>query len=290
MENLNVTIIGAGKLAKVFYEEFRNEFEFNLVGTDWQQFEKFDHLSTKNAFVIDNLSSDSLVSALQSTDVVVCMLAPSRERIIDQFRKGISLCQIYKTVYIDFAYRLVEVLSSFPRIDHLVWCSSVGVYGNHKAEPVDESSTTNLKQSDANYCLLEAEHIINVLKYQDIQVSILRFGKLYSKTRSLREVYDIAKSCLNINSQLNRVNCVHELDAVNAIAYCINNGNYGIYNVTNELNQLPYYQLIYKISNHFGLPKIWVAGSGEILPTNCQAVSDAILETGFEFSHKTTIE
>lgn len=284
-----ITLIGAGKLARKFYREYRNNYDINVVGTNWEQFQKFEYLFTTNAFLLENFGLQKALQTLNTT--VICMVAPSRDRLIEAAKQNIPLVEVYTEVYVDFAQELTELLLECTHVEHLVWCSSVGIYGNHGGKVVDEQSPILVKEGTSKRCLYEAECYIKGLVYQGVNTTILRFGKLYAQDRSVREMYDIAKSCLNEQTKNHRINLTHELDAVLAIYHCVANRIFGTFNVTNDLNQIPYYQLIYKIAKHFDLPTLPVDSEGSmVLPTNCVASSERIKETGFKFQYLDNIE
>lgn len=291
MINGKITLIGAGKLAARFYNTYSKRYEFHVVGTSEEQFSAFDGLEAKNTSIYDTSSILPFGTQIPESKYVVCMVAPSYKRMTGAFKNNKDMIDVYQDVFGSFAQILVRELSTLFNIDHVVWCSSVGVYGNHNGNFVgEESRCIFTKDNQEKRKLLEAEHIINLAQYQGVDVTVLRFGKLFSNTRSMKSMYDIAKYVLNERSLYDRVNLTHEDDANAAIIHCLQNKISGTYNVTNDFNKFYYYELINKITAHFGLERLTPLREGKGLSTNCQALSDAIKETGFMFSNLCTIE
>ena len=284
-----ITLIGASKLGARFYDEESEIYDIRVVGTKWQQFRKFEDLPVQNTYIIDD-EPFGLEASLHNAEYVVCAIAPSHTRMVDGMKAGKKLFDIYDEVYCNLAYKLVKLLPKFPTIKHLLWCSSTGVYGDHDGEPVDENSPSKLPEDDPRRKVLEAEHIINVLGYQGIKLTKLRFGFLYSKKRSIQAVYEMAKTALNTKSNRNYFNLTHETDAMSAICHCLCYEVYGTYNVTNDLNQIPYGALVEQIAAHYHFPRLLANLEGKNLSTNCRVVSDAIKDTGFKFQYPTSFE
>jgi nucleoside-diphosphate-sugar epimerase len=186
----------------------------------------------------------------------------------------------YRDSYVGTADGLIAALPGSPAVGQIIFCSSLNAYGDaHGVSPVDEATPPNAA-SPAAQVFIETETKLLALERNDRKVCIFRTGTIYGPRREHRnELRNIAGKQIPFDGQSD-VMLVHRDDVVRAIAFAIERGLSGLYNLFNDIPDTKE-RFFARICEREGLaPVTWLG-----VVKGPKRVSNArIKQAGFRFS------
>jgi nucleoside-diphosphate-sugar epimerase len=141
----------------------------------------------------------------------------------------------YRDSYVGTAEGLAAALPAAGGVRHIVFCSSLNAYGDaHGVTPVDESTPPNAA-SPAAQVFVEAEQKLAALGSTRLRVCNFRTGTIYGPGREHRnELRHIAGKQIPFDGKSDAM-LIHRDDVVRAIAFAIDHGLSGLYNLFNDI-------------------------------------------------------
>ncbi|MBM4197658.1 MAG: NAD-dependent epimerase/dehydratase family protein [Gammaproteobacteria bacterium] len=141
----------------------------------------------------------------------------------------------YRDSYLGTAEGLIGALPAAPQLRQIVFCSSLNTYGDaHGVSPVTEDTKANAT-SPAAQVFIETEQKLAALGSSTLKVCNYRTGTIYGPGREHRnELRNIAGKQIPFDGQSDAM-LVHRDDVVRGIAFAIENGLSGLYNLFNDI-------------------------------------------------------
>lgn len=138
----------------------------------------------------------------------------------------------YRQVYLDGARSVTRAVAG-TRVQHIIYTSSTGVYGQQDGTWVDERSPTE-PDTENGRILLETERVLlNCGEATDVIVTILRLGGIYGPGRDPAE--RMARRTVRERSDGDQyVNMIHQRDAVRAMETLLAKPYAGVLNLTDD--------------------------------------------------------
>lgn len=186
----------------------------------------------------------------------------------------------YRDSYVGTAEGLVAALSSAKALRQIVFCSSLNAYGDaHGVTPVTEDTPPNAA-SPAAQVFVATEQMLAALGTPTRKVCNFRTGTIYGPGREHdKELRPIAGLQIPFDGQSDAM-LIHRDDVVRAIAFAVEHGLSGLYNLFNDIpeNKQDFFA---KIAAKAGLPPVTWLG----VVKGPRGVSNAkIKAAGFRFS------
>ncbi len=220
---MQLFIFGAGFTAQNFAKKNTDKFE-KIFGTT-RKYESFQHIEKIgiNPLIFDGINpTNEIKDALKNTTHLLISIAPdvkdkNVENDHDPVLKNIK--------------NLLQ--NDMPNLQQIIYLSTVGVYGNHDGEWVDETTECE-PVSRRSIARLKAESQWQKLAAEiDKPLSILRLSGIYGKGRNTFMNIEKGKA-----RRLNKVgqvfNRIHVEDIAAAIAKIIEQKAHGIFNITDS--------------------------------------------------------
>ncbi len=186
----------------------------------------------------------------------------------------------YRDSYVGTADGLIGALAAAPRLRQIVFCSSLNAYGDaHGVSPVTEETQPNAA-SPAAQVFIETEQKLAALGTATLMVCNYRTGTIYGPGREHKnELRNIAGKQIPFDGQSDTM-LVHRDDVVRAIAFAIDKGLSGLYNLFNDIPDSKE-QFFARVCQREGLqPVIWLG-----VVKGPKGVSNSrIKATGFQFA------
>jgi nucleoside-diphosphate-sugar epimerase len=266
---MNRVVLGCGYVGKALLEYWQPE-KNRLVATTTQPQRQMELEPLANEVMVlrgnDRTGLRRIFS--QANEVVVCV-AP---------KMGGS----YEETYLDTAKAVCDILREATPVKHLIYTSSISVYGCHNGEWVTEESSLNASGANAEI-LKETEKLY--LSFPTIKSTILRLGGIYGPQREheTRARKMSGTICAGNGEQFS--NWVHQEDIVRSIDWVLKHRLDGVYNVCSDDH--PTRQFLYeRILNKLGLPPIqWDLSLEGPHGGNRRVSSEKLKATGFNFLH-----
>jgi nucleoside-diphosphate-sugar epimerase len=129
--------------------------------------------------------------------------------------------------------RLAEAVAAAPKVRRIVYLSTIGVYGDHKGEWIDESARTEPSNRRSQQRLIAESQWLD-LATPERRVYVLRLSGIYGPGRNVIEKLrdGTAKRIVKPGQVFNRI---HVADIAQAIDACFGkDAPGGIYNVTDD--------------------------------------------------------
>lgn len=186
----------------------------------------------------------------------------------------------YRDSYVGTADGLIGALSAAPNLKQIVFCSSLNAYGDaHGVSPVVEDTPPNAA-SPAAQVFIETEQKLAGLASDRLKVCNFRTGTIYGPGREHRnELRHIAGKQIPFDGKSDAM-LIHRDDVVRAIAFAIEKGLSGLYNLFNEIADNKE-QFFARVCEKEGLaPVVWLG-----VVKGPRGVSNAkIKDAGFAFA------
>ena len=141
----------------------------------------------------------------------------------------------YRDSYVGTAEGLVGAMPAATALRHIVFCSSLNAFGDaHGKSPVDESTPPNAA-SPAAQVFIETETKLAALSSDKLKVCNFRTGTIYGPGREHRnELRHIAGKQIPFDGESDAM-LIHRDDVVRGIAFAIDRGLSGLYNLFNDI-------------------------------------------------------
>lgn len=171
-----------------------------------------------------------------------------------------SACPDYREVYLEGARSLIRAVAD-TGVRHIVYTSSIGVYGQQDGSWVDEHSPT-IPETENGRILLETENVL--LSYGEsthVTVTILRLGGIHGPGRDPADRFKTL--AVRERSDGDRyLNMIHRRDAVSAMIALLDRPHAGVLNLTDDqpTTRRDYYD---RLAASTGVqPITWIAPDG----------------------------
>lgn len=136
----------------------------------------------------------------------------------------------YEESYLQTAQTLAQALKTAPTVQHLIYTSSCGVYGDHRGAWVNETGALLATDENARV-LAETEQVILSLTQGSRKACVLRLGGIFGPGRELARIYGRSAGGTRKGTGHEAANWVHLDDIVGAVAFAQAQGLEGLYNV-----------------------------------------------------------
>lgn len=138
----------------------------------------------------------------------------------------------YREVYLDGAKSLIRAVED-TAVQHIIYTSSTGVYGQQDGSWIDERSPT-IPDTKNGRILLETENaLLSYGESRKLTVTILRLGGIYGPGRDPTDRF--RKRGVRERSDGDRyVNMIHQQDAISAMTVLLDRPYGGVLNLTDD--------------------------------------------------------
>lgn len=263
--------------------------------------DRFAHLPTPSTIKIaaTTTSEDNLETIQRFSDSQEVLLGSQKSKLqaflypLEYLVVAVnakSPCDYHKT-YLLTCRNLKNILSSPKALgpDHIIFCSSTGIYGDQEGKVVDESAEL-LSKTPKNLAIIEAEKELLKLS-QKVKVTILRLSQLYGPSHSLEFQIELLSGSTLCGKGDYYTNFTHFDDASAAIMHIFQSELTGIYNCAGKTHMLRHH--FYNIvCGRFGWPAPTWDGSQGFIPYRQNKIvsSDKLMQTGYTFGHPQVFE
>jgi len=258
-------VLGPGYVASAFCKRFKTNF--SSITTTTRHFEKLSSLSSfsDNVLLLDKGFFPELIP--KTTNIIL-------------FSAGADSFHDYPNTYPLLASAIKEAAALLPNLRHILYTSSISVYGEQFGKEVKETTPTHTP-SPFTASLLEAENTL--LSIPQKKVTILRLGEIIGPGRSLEnKMKKIAGATLS-GDGMSITNFSTLQDICNALWFCIQNEKEGIYNVVGDLH-ITRKDLYDSLCSFLNLEKVkWDFSTPSLHGSKKIVLSDKIKECGFSF-------
>lgn len=217
---MNLFVFGIGYSALEFIHQHRNEF-VSIAGTV-QTGEKAGQLGEQGiqAIAWDGASSPEQISRLiGETDELIIAVPPDAggDRIVRHFHQSIMQAPLLRTI---------------------IYLSTIGVYGDHDGEWVNEDTAPTPSSARSRHRLRAENDWIALARAKGVSLHILRLAGIYGPGRNALESLrkGTAKRIVKPGQVFNRI---HVADIARAIAACLDYPEAGSVHVWNVCDDRP---------------------------------------------------
>jgi nucleoside-diphosphate-sugar epimerase len=266
-----IAILGAGYVGKAAAKSWHDRgFRLTLTTTNPDRIPELQPLANQ-VLLLHGHDTAAVRSLLQNHTTLLVSLGAKR---------GNS----YTEVYLKTARSIAAVIDSAPSLQHIIYTSSLAVYGNHHGDWVTESSPlqpTNLNSS----VLAETEQILLDLATPDRKVCILRLAGIYGPGRELERILQPLAGTTQGGDGSDVANWVHRDDVVGAITFAHNDRLQGIYNVVNDTPLSRSVILDWLCQKQGWEPVEWDPEQPNPRSTNMRLSNHKLKTAGYTFQH-----
>jgi len=180
--------------------------------------------------VLRGSDKDRLKDLLEDKDVVIVTVSGG---MFAQAGKGtVRAPELYKSIYIDSATTLNEVLETNNSVKQVIYTSAETVYAGVTAAPIDETVQLPDHSGDpATDIFVRTEQIVSEARRPGRNVCIFRLAIVYGKRFSMELMIDLARKGPVPFSGDCVLTFVHVRDVARALAHAIDKNLDGIYNL-----------------------------------------------------------
>lgn len=211
-----LVILGhSGFLGRCFYENFLKDLKYEVCGFSSAQ---IDLSSPEECLKLLNILDENTVLIMTATTLV-------KNKNFDSFRKDITM-----------ALNIADILLK-TKIRHLIYVSSIAVYGRCSNSPINEDSQV---RPDDFYSLAKSlgESVMNrVCEDRGIALTILRPGTFYGRGDVRSPIFRFLNALVkgrNIEiygGSSSKIFWVHKMDLFQVVKSAIDNLKFGAYNI-----------------------------------------------------------
>ncbi len=217
---MNLFVFGLGYSALEFINQHRNEF-VSIAGTVRDE-KKAQELADQDiqAIAWDGASfSDALARMISETDELIISVPPDRDgdRIVRYFHETIVKAPLLRTI---------------------VYLSTIGVYGDHDGEWVNEETVPSPANPRSQHRLRAENDWIALARAKGVSLHILRLAGIYGPGRNALETLrkGTAKRIVKPGQVFNRI---HVSDIARSITACLDFPEAGSVHVWNVCDDKP---------------------------------------------------
>ncbi|MEP0942628.1 MAG: SDR family oxidoreductase [Rhizobiaceae bacterium] len=223
---MKVLIFGCGFSGKSIAERLTEKGD-QVIGTSRSK-DKFDDVQRAGALPLQfdgSTMSDGLLQAMNDVTHLVISIAPPRDENPD------NSDSIVDPVLAAFGNQLLKTL--MPKLAWVGYLSTVGVYGNHDGEWMDESAVLSPTSARSRQRVRAESEWMACAKANDLPLSIFRLSGIYGPGRNaLRSANEGRSRRLIKKGQV--FNRIHVRDIAKAVELAIDDNASGIFNVTDD--------------------------------------------------------
>lgn len=284
---MKVAIIGCGLVGVETARQLRKAGH-EVTGTTTRE-ARVEELkpALDHVVVLRGSDKDGLAALLEDKDAVIVTVSGG---MFAQAEKGtVREPALYKSIYIDTANTLNEVLESNRSVKQVIYTSAETVYAGIDDGPIVETAELPEHNDDvATDIFVKTEKIVSQARRPGRKVCIFRLAIVYGRRFSMELMIDLARKGPVPFSGECVLTFVHVRDVGRALAHAVDKGLDGIYNI----DASPcYYKEVGKVLTNrefFGELAARETPPFEIEWVNLvkgwgQVSNDAIQETGFQF-------
>jgi nucleoside-diphosphate-sugar epimerase len=284
---MKVAIIGCGLVGVEAARQLRKAGH-EVTGTTTRE-SRVDELKAAldHVVVLRGSDKDRLAALLGDKDAVVITVSGG---MFAQAERGtIRDPGLYKSIYIDTANTVNEVLQGNRTVKQVLYTSAETVYAGIGKGPIVETVELPDHSDDApTDAFIQTERIVNQARRADRAVCIFRLAIVYGRRFSMELMIDLARKGPVPFSGDCVLTFVHVRDVARALAHAVEMGLNGTYNIDASPS---YYRKIGRVLTNrefFGELAAQQNPPFEIEWTNLvkgwgEVSNDAIRATGFEF-------
>ncbi|CRX38265.1 NAD-dependent epimerase/dehydratase family protein [Estrella lausannensis] len=218
LDDKTIAMIGSGYIGQALLNLWKGQ-GYHLIATTTSE-EKRGALAqmADEAIVMKTSETEKLASVLERADACVITLAP---------RDGTG----YSETYLKSAEDIAHLLQHRKRPLHLIYTSSISVYGKPHISPVTEDLPLH-PETDNQRILAATEETYLGIQNPLVGVTVLRLGGIFGPGRDLssRAARLLTRPMPGTGEE--KTNHTHLDDIIGAIDFCLRNGVYGAYNLT----------------------------------------------------------
>lgn len=261
---MKILIIGCGYVGKAIAKRWKNKG--HTITATTRRPERVDELEKICNKVI--LIKGHIKEALAGQDCVLLSVAPDRQHSVD-----------YERTYLHTAKDLCEGLKENPQIKHLLYTSSISVYGDKGGKWIDESEPLTPANTSTEF-LCRAEELL-----AEQPSCILRLGEIYGPGRDFTN--RLNRLPVFPGTGQNFINITHLENIVNALDFALENKLEGAYNLVEDLH-ITRKELYDQISKKYSLPPPkWDPTLKSLHGSNKRVNCDKIKNAGFQITEHT---
>ncbi|WP_341759964.1 SDR family oxidoreductase [Candidatus Endowatersipora endosymbiont of Watersipora subatra] len=225
----HVLILGAGFSGKVLGKLFV-DYGWIVIGTSRhsRSFEIMKRMGLHPILFDGERMNEHLIKALYQTTHLVVSLPPSQinsscKRSVDPFLSVVLESQVVHLA---------------PNLQWVGYLSTVGVYGNHHGDWVDETSTVKPIAARSKRRMLAENEWLKWSDMTHIPTTIFRLSGIYGPGRNALLTLSRGKSQI-IVKEGQVFNRIHVEDVAQAVVYSAENMISGVFNITDNLPAPP---------------------------------------------------
>ncbi|HSX11592.1 MAG TPA: NAD-dependent epimerase/dehydratase family protein [Chlamydiales bacterium] len=265
---MNILVLGCGYIGSEVAALWKKRgFYVTVTASHPEKLESLSRCAQKCVLLRSN-DEEELAPLIASNDLILITTA-----VDDPENYDIATSQIIRHVALE---------TDLPR--HLIYLSTVTIYGDHNGQWVDETSELRAT-SDLAKTLIEAEKQILSLQELGWHICLLRLAEVYGPGRELSHRVKNLEGHILPGFGNHYTNMIHKLDAAAAVDYALRHHLEGIYNLSDDEHHSRR-DLYDAISQRFQLPAVKWNPSHTPLHTGNKRVSNhKVKAEGFAFRH-----
>lgn len=232
-----LVILGhSGFLGRCLYENFLKDLKYEICGFSSAQ---IDLSSSERCLKLLNILDENTVLVMAATTLV-------KNKNFDAFRKDITM-----------TLNVADILLK-TKIRHLVYISSIAVYGRYSNAPINEDSQFKPDDFYSLAKMLGESVISRVCKNRGIALTILRPGIIYGRGDARSPIFRFMNDLiLGRNIEIygdgsSKTFWVHKMDLFQAVKSVIDGLKLGTYNVVADGRGISLIALADLVSKVFG--------------------------------------
>lgn len=271
MQAKKILLLGSGYIGQALLNFWQGEGCHLIASTTSEGKVAALKQMADEVIVMKTTETAKLASLLERSDACIITLAP---------KDGASYYETYQKNAEEIIHRLLGRTKPF----HLIYTSSISVYGKATSSSVTEESLLH-PETDNQRILAATERLYLAIKNPLVGITVLRLGGIYGPGRDLSAR---AKRVLNQampGTGKEKTNHTHLDDIVRAVDFCLRNSVHGVYNLTMDAH--PTRQELYgKLARQLGFPPpSWDATLPNIHGIGMAVDSSKLKAKGYSFAH-----
>lgn len=249
---MNIAIVGAAYtgLAAARYLK-RKGHHVTVTTTRAERVPELEQVADR-VIVMKGSDRDGMRELLKDQDAVLLTMAGG---LTEKDGKPYMDPELYRDSYLGTAESLVECLPGAPRLQQIVFCSSLNAYGDAGgAERVDEDTPPNPGSPFAQV-YVDTENLLAAQESAQLRVCNYRTGTIYGPGREhASEAARIAGQQIPFDGESD-VMIIHRDDVVRGLEFALEHRLSGLYNLFNDQRESKA-EFFARVCEEAGLPPI----------------------------------